>query len=189
MPGKTRGALSFAEMSIGKKLRFTVFDRDRFTCRYCGRDSSEVKLEVDHVLAVANGGGDEIENLVTSCFDCNRGKSDSLTGTVAPNESDRLWRLQELQEQKEIAMANRELISIRKESRQDFHDALCEVIGRESIGQRTLSVLFKYTEEFGVAKVLKWAEQATAVTNGSENNVGRYISGIRRKVLAEGGAV
>lgn len=62
-------------MAINKAKRFEVFHRDRFTCRYCGRRPPDVVLEVDHVVAVANGGGDEPENLVTACFDCNRGKS------------------------------------------------------------------------------------------------------------------
>jgi hypothetical protein len=33
-----------------------------------------VLLEVDHVVAVAAGGGNEMDNLVTSCEPCNRGK-------------------------------------------------------------------------------------------------------------------
>jgi 5-methylcytosine-specific restriction endonuclease McrA len=34
-----------------------------------------VKLEVDHVIARSAGGPDTMENLVTACWDCNRGKS------------------------------------------------------------------------------------------------------------------
>ena len=60
--------------AIGQKLRFEVFKRDSFTCQYCGRMAPDVILEVDHINPVANGGENEIMNLVTSCFDCNRGK-------------------------------------------------------------------------------------------------------------------
>lgn len=56
-------------------IRFEVFKRDAFTCAYCGRRSPEVILEVDHVLAVSQGGRDELDNLVTSCLECNRGKA------------------------------------------------------------------------------------------------------------------
>lgn len=59
---------------MNKKLRFDVFKRDRFTCQYCGRKPPEVVLEADHVFPKSKGGKDEIINLVTSCFDCNRGK-------------------------------------------------------------------------------------------------------------------
>jgi len=56
-------------------LRWQVLKRDNFTCQYCGQQAPNVKLEVDHVLAVEDGGDDNPENLVTSCFACNRGKS------------------------------------------------------------------------------------------------------------------
>lgn len=41
----------------------------------CGRDKSEVPLEVDHVIPVAEGGTDELSNLATLCRPCNNGKS------------------------------------------------------------------------------------------------------------------
>ena len=59
---------------IGQKTRFEVFKRDKFTCQYCGRMSPDVVLEIDHIKPVAEGGNNNILNLVTSCFDCNRGK-------------------------------------------------------------------------------------------------------------------
>lgn len=59
---------------IPPSLRFAVLKRDNFTCQYCGTKSPEKPLHVDHRTAVAKGGGNEIENLVTSCQDCNLGK-------------------------------------------------------------------------------------------------------------------
>lgn len=59
---------------IPKKIRFEVFKRDKFTCQYCGRMAPDVVLEVDHITPVAEGGDNNILNLVTSCRDCNRGK-------------------------------------------------------------------------------------------------------------------
>lgn len=59
---------------LPKKLRFDVFNRDGFICQYCGRRPPAVVLEVDHIIAIANGGTDDRDNLITSCFDCNRGK-------------------------------------------------------------------------------------------------------------------
>jgi len=56
--------------------RYEVLLRDNFICVYCGKRPPEVKLEVDHKIPKCKGGVDEIENLVTSCFECNRGKSD-----------------------------------------------------------------------------------------------------------------
>ncbi len=59
---------------ISKKMRFEVFKRDNFTCQYCGRHAPDVVLECDHIKPVAEGGKNTMLNLVTSCFECNRGK-------------------------------------------------------------------------------------------------------------------
>jgi hypothetical protein len=59
---------------VNKKLRFEVFKRDSFTCQYCGQSAPKVILEIDHINPKCEGGQDDILNLVTSCFDCNRGK-------------------------------------------------------------------------------------------------------------------
>ena len=60
---------------ISKKLRFEVFKRDKFACNYCGKQAPNVVLEIDHIEPVSKGGTNEILNLITSCYDCNRGKS------------------------------------------------------------------------------------------------------------------
>lgn len=59
---------------LSKKIRFEVFKRDHFTCQYCGQMAPDVILEADHVVPVAEGGTDDLVNLITSCRDCNRGK-------------------------------------------------------------------------------------------------------------------
>lgn len=53
-------------------LRSTVFERDDYTCRYCGRRG--IKLECDHVVPVSRGGSNDLSNLATACFECNRSK-------------------------------------------------------------------------------------------------------------------
>ena len=60
--------------TIPNYIRFQVFKRDRFTCQYCGR--SGVELEVDHIQPLASGGTNDLDNLITACKDCNRGKRD-----------------------------------------------------------------------------------------------------------------
>jgi hypothetical protein len=63
---------------MGTKLRFEVFKRDSFTCQYCGRKAPDVVLEMDHINPIRNGGETILLNLITSCFDCNRGKRGNL---------------------------------------------------------------------------------------------------------------
>lgn len=62
-------------MAIKKSRRFEVLVRYGFACAYCGRMPPEVKLHVDHAMPRARGGGDEDDNLVSSCEDCNHGKA------------------------------------------------------------------------------------------------------------------
>ena len=61
---------------LSKRTRFEIFKRDGFVCQYCGNKPPNVVLEIDHINPVSKGGTDEIINLITSCYDCNRGKSD-----------------------------------------------------------------------------------------------------------------
>lgn len=53
-------------------IRSGVFERDNYTCQYCGIRG--VKLECDHVVPVSRGGSSDETNLVTACFACNRSK-------------------------------------------------------------------------------------------------------------------
>lgn len=59
---------------ISQTARFEVFKRDAFTCQYCGKKSPDVILHVDHIRPVADGGENDIMNLITSCAECNGGK-------------------------------------------------------------------------------------------------------------------
>ena len=63
---------------ISPKLRFDVFRRDKYVCQYCGACGPKVELEIDHIIPVSRGGTDDINNLKTSCFKCNRGKGDKV---------------------------------------------------------------------------------------------------------------
>lgn len=60
--------------AISKKIRFELFKRDNFKCQYCGASAPDVILEPDHIHPVSKGGDNDLMNLITSCYDCNRGK-------------------------------------------------------------------------------------------------------------------
>jgi CRISPR/Cas system Type II protein with McrA/HNH and RuvC-like nuclease domain len=59
-----------------KKLkinRHRIYRRDNYQCVYCG---SKRELTLDHVIPKSKGGGNNWENLVTSCSKCNVKKAD-----------------------------------------------------------------------------------------------------------------
>lgn len=63
---------------VDSNTRFRILERDRFTCRYCGRRAPHVELEVDHVRPRAKNGKNDDSNLVAACIDCNRAKRDKI---------------------------------------------------------------------------------------------------------------
>lgn len=73
-----------ARRPISLSLRFSVFERDRYTCQYCGRQSPDVVLHVDHAMPVALGGDNRIDNLLTACSECNIGKGARDPGLAMP---------------------------------------------------------------------------------------------------------
>lgn len=89
---------------IGNKLRFEVFKRDKFTCQYCGKAAPDVLLQVDHIEPVADGGSNDMLNLITSCFECNSGKGARLLNddAVMVRQRGELRQLQERREQIEM---------------------------------------------------------------------------------------
>jgi CRISPR/Cas system Type II protein with McrA/HNH and RuvC-like nuclease domain len=80
---------------IGPKLRRDVMQRDNYTCKECGaspKTSKGVFLEIDHVIPVSKGGGNEIANLQTLCDVCNAGKGNQLPENANTDyESDDPW--------------------------------------------------------------------------------------------------
>jgi hypothetical protein len=89
--------------STGKKLRFAVFERDSYTCRYCGSQPPDVVLVVDHLLPVVAEGETDIENLVTACEACNQGKAARVLGAFPPEPDTDMRYLQVAQEANELA--------------------------------------------------------------------------------------
>lgn len=86
-------------MAISKKIRFEVFKRDGFKCGYCGKSPPTVILEIDHIDPKSKGGKDDINNLLTSCFDCNRGKTNTPLNRITPQLSENLEILKEKEDQ------------------------------------------------------------------------------------------
>ena len=56
-----------------KLTRFEIFNRDRYTCQYCGKETRQLTL--DHVIPRYRDGQHSWENVVSACVMCNRRKA------------------------------------------------------------------------------------------------------------------
>lgn len=107
--------------ALSKSKRFEIFKRDGFTCQYCGSQPPDVILEVDHIHPVADGGDNDDMNLITACYDCNRGKRAKILGNVAPKpDGDLAW----LEAQQEISELQR--YQLAKHKREELIEDVAE---------------------------------------------------------------
>ena len=66
-------------LSAYLKTRFDVLTRDNFKCVYCGRSSKDdAVLEIEHIVPSSKNGLNIMDNYITACRECNRGKRDIL---------------------------------------------------------------------------------------------------------------
>jgi len=66
------GSVGSQRVAVPVAVRRKVLARS--SCEYCG--DTHGPFEVDHIVAVSRGGGNEADNLALACFQCNRAKSD-----------------------------------------------------------------------------------------------------------------
>lgn len=158
-----------ARKAIPKSVRFEVFKRDKFTCQYCGAAAPDVVLEIDHIKPVSKGGTNDILNLVTSCRDCNSGKTNRELNdhTAVRIQKQQLDDIQERREQLEI------MLQWRDEMNDEIDlelDAIDKIYHRETnwhMGEGSRRDMRKLIRKFGFDEVY------TAVTI----SIDRYYTG------------
>lgn len=143
--------------SISNKVRFEVFKRDKFTCQYCGKSAPDVVLNVDHIKPVAEGGTNDIMNLVTACFECNNGKSDRELSddAVIKKQMNQLELLQERREQIEMIYRWQESLYRLDMQEIELIDKFLEEKTGCLLNEYGVSSFKKLIKEFGFATVLE----------------------------------
>lgn len=58
-----------------RENRLQIFERDDYTCKYCGKQLTRFSATLDHIHPVSEGGDNSAENLVTACLQCNAKKN------------------------------------------------------------------------------------------------------------------
>lgn len=170
--------------SISKKTRFEVFKRDKFTCQYCGKQAPDVVLEIDHIKPVSKGGNNGIMNLITSCRDCNRGKSNRELSddTVVKKQQEQLKELADRKEQLEMMLDwRRNLENIQN----DYIDIISDCFAEKtewSPNEHGRKTIKKWLKEFSLNEILDAIDIAIDVyykdTSESWNEAFNKVSGI-----------
>lgn len=169
--------------SISASMRWTVFSRDSFTCRYCGVRAGQegIVLHADHIISVADGGDDSIHNLLTACQRCNGGKG-ARSLKAMPDAPDIAARMADRADSiKQQAKAMRSAMEAEKELQQQAINLKCEAYGVESThmasGETTL--ILSLCKEFGAETVLYWYRSAEG-RRVSEYKAIKYVCGCAR---------
>jgi hypothetical protein len=175
--------------AIGKRIRFAVFARDSFTCRYCGRQSDQIELHIDHIIPVSKGGTNDEANLITACAECNLGKSDKEPDFAQPTETDRLRAAQEMHEQRKAAKRAKATVAAMKQCRQELVNLWCDAFGTAAIDNATLAHVVALARQHGVDAVADWVYATAPHTNANWHDYHRikYVYGVRRNALHRAG--
>lgn len=164
--------------SISKKLRFEIFKRDSFKCQYCGNSPPSTTLEIDHIIPVSDGGDNDDKNLVTSCFECNRGKSNRSLTSIPESLRDASVREKELSDQlEEILKHKKSIRDIQKKHldmvNQEFIDAGYHGLTDEQI----LSVKTHFLPRLDVIDICEAAEIGALKFNNLNKSY-KYFCGV-----------
>lgn len=166
-------------ISLSKKTRFEVFKRDGFVCQYCGAHPPDAVLEVDHITPVCEGGGNEIENLVAACFNCNSGKSGNLL-TVVPRSL--AEQAEEVQEREAQLLGYRDIMQAREdrieEDKWRVADALVKNASVDGMRRDWLISIKQFNARLPIHEVLEAAEIAWARKPYSDNYRFKYFCGV-----------
>lgn len=170
--------------ALSKKIRFEVLKRDKFTCQYCGRMSPDVILEVDHIKPVSKGGTNDIMNLITSCRECNSGKSniELSDDTTLMKQQEQIKEIAERKEQLEMMLEWRESLNNLDEECIDAVDDIFRNKTEWHISEHGRKKVKKWLKDFSLTEIMDAAEIAIdSYYDGTEqswNKAFNKVSGI-----------
>ena len=150
--------------NIGAKLRFEVFKRDSFRCQYCGRSAPQVLLHVDHIEPVAEGGTNDITNLVTACSECNLGKGAGRLSDDAAirKEKQQLDLLNERREQLEMMMRWRKEVSALNDQTVSYVTSCFAEKTGYAVAEKGKQKLRRCLQDFSLGEVLDALDASVA---------------------------
>lgn len=162
--------------AISKKTRFEVFKRDGFACQYCGAHPPGVILHIDHIMAVAAGGTNSIDNLVTACEPCNLGKG-ARNLKVAPQSLDQ--KAKDIAEREAQLHGYQQIVTAKRLRLEDDAWAVFGVLypGDDRVSSDEMLGTKRFIERLGLESVLDAAEIAVA-SSVHHRRLFRYFCGV-----------
>jgi 5-methylcytosine-specific restriction endonuclease McrA len=112
--------LTFFNGAHRREIKFSrrnIFERDKNSCQYCGKQFKKIELTLDHVVPRSSGGRSTWENLVLACMPCNVRKGNRLP------EDAGMPLIRKPRKPRWIPHSGENLTSVRRPSWQKFVDA------------------------------------------------------------------
>lgn len=146
---------SIKKRNVTSRKRFETLKRDKFTCQYCGAKAPDVLLHVDHIVPFSDGGSCDLMNLVTSCSDCNGGKSDKLlSDDAAVLKSRNQAEIEQDRNQSIIEMAQWQVGLTNMDSEINAINSLLNKSGNDSLTEDDKSGYRPLIKKYGISDVL-----------------------------------
>jgi len=164
---------------LSKKTRFDVFKRDGFVCQYCGAHPPGVILHVDHINPVAEGGGNDIDNLITACEPCNLGKGARELSDIPKSLGDKAKEIAEREEQ--IKGYNEILQSRANRIDEEAWEVAATLEGKEfveSFNRLDLLSIKRFLEQLPFVEVIEAAEISLAAVPYNEKRQFKYFCAV-----------
>lgn len=161
---------------FSKRTRFEIFKRDGFTCQYCGAHPPGVLLHLDHIVALAAGGADDEDNLITACEPCNLGKG-ARDLRIAPQSIEA--KALETEEREAQLLGWQQILEAKRQRLDDeTWRVLEELFGQvESVPRDAYASTKRFIEKLGVHETLDAAEVAMSAAVHRRNRF-RYFCGV-----------
>jgi hypothetical protein len=166
--------------NISKRSRFEVFKRDNFRCQYCGRTPPVVILEVDHINPKSKGGISDINNYITACFDCNRGKSNITLDNIPESLQNTITIMKEKREQlKAFSNFLQNIEATTQNDIQTLNQIFESYYNNKSFSDAfTNSTIRTFLRQLPVIKISEAMHKACSRNNSNPNQALLYFCGI-----------
>lgn len=172
-----------ARKQLSKKLRFDVFKRDGFKCQYCGTTPEKEVLQVDHIIPVAEGGENDLDNLITSCQPCNLGKGARSLSIIPESLKE---KSEKIAEQEEQIIGYQKTIMEARQRKINSAWQIAEILdsnASEGYPKNNFNSILYFMNQLSYEDVIEAADIASSQNFFQKNRVFKYFCGVcNRKI-------